>query len=146
MADDAGSTFRRPMAALRLFATALVAGALVWVAASYSGLVIEPQYVYQVSGATSFLALCGGIFVRRQSLDAIGLVGVMLTTAGIGTAACLAVGQIPVSSRGQSIIVLMLAWLAIGGTGLAQFFRRLSLPSVGSNGLVRPEEASEAQK
>ena len=146
MADDAGSNYRKPMAALRLIATALVSGALVWIAATYSGLVIEPHHLYQASGATAFLALCGGIFARRQSLDAIGLVGVMLTAAGIGTAACLAMGQVPVSSRGQSIVILMLAWLAIGGTGLAQFFRRLSLPSVGSHGLVRPEAVPEDQK
>jgi hypothetical protein len=139
MIEDAPDrAFREPNGVLRIAMAAVMGGGLVWLAVAFSGLVIADETVLQVSIATALVAAAGAILIRRQALDGIGLVGVMLTMAGLGTAACMALGQSPPGPKANSALILTLAWLAIGATALTQFFRRLGLPAVGPEGLVKP--------
>lgn len=138
--ESTSKPFKPPHTVLRLALVSLISGALVWIAAWLSELVIARENLIAVAGMTALFTAAGSILIRRQSLDAIGIAGVMLTMAGLGTAASLALGHLPAGPKSQSAMFMIIGWLVVGATALAQFWRRMGLPNVGTAGLLRPDE------
>lgn len=139
--ESTSKPFIPPRTFMRLAMVSLISGALVWVAAWLCELVIPPEHLLAVAGVTALLTATSCILIRRQSMDAIGIAGMMLTMAGLGTAASIAIGHLPAGPKSHSAMFLILGWMVVGATALAQFWRRMGLPNVGPNGLLRPDES-----
>ncbi len=134
---EGANSFRKPLWSLRLALAILLPAGLVWLALVTGEMYADAAVLYAVMLGAAVVSAAGCIWARRLSRDGVGLVGVMLTAAGLGTAALLAVAELPDPARANAPALMALAWLGIGGSQLARFVRRLRLPAIGPAGVVR---------